>query len=57
MSDVMGARPATVTGEGEIIKKDGTVIPFTLTAETDKSIEELRAAGIDIVDVTPTEET
>ena len=51
MEQKIGAQKALVEGQGEIIKADGTVIPITLKAETDLSLEELRdRTGLDITE-------
>lgn len=44
-------KKALVEGTGEIIKADGTVIPITLRAETDLSLEEIRdRTGLEVTE-------
>ncbi len=46
---MMQTQKAVVTGQGEVVKPDGTVIPITLRAETELSIDELRdRTGLEI---------
>ena len=50
MNDIT-PKKALVEGTGEIIKADGTIIPITLTAETDLSLEEIRdRTGLEVTE-------
>lgn len=37
-----GAKPAEIAGKGEIIRKDGTKVPFEFVGKTTLSEQELR---------------